>query len=373
MNINSEMILSFYKEIAILDREDTISVVQNTQNNKIYLKKTLTNYDPAVYKQLMDAPVSGIPRVYVACEENDSLIVIEEYISGFTLSEILEKNGKMPEEIALDNIIQLCRIVNRLHSVKPPIIHRDIKPENLIITSDNRVILIDLNTAKFEKPSQKVDTKLLGTMGYAAPEQYGFAASNRQTDIYAIGILLNTMLTYGESNSCIESKQIGRIIKKCTQLNPADRYNNIDDLVEDLENIQSDRITSQSTRKPRHFREYLPPGFRSHTPWHMIVASVYYGVSFYIAFFSPIINNRLFINFTYTCTRFFLFALFLLPVFVICDYLEIRNLIPLCRSNKKSRRVVGCLLLFLLLGVVLGTLYFFSLMLCVVMYELISR
>ena len=71
-----------------------------------------------------------------------------------------------------------------------PIIHRDIKPSNIMITEQNHVVLLDFNAAKLYTNASTNDTVLLGTKGYAAPEQYGFGSSSPQTDIYAIGVLI---------------------------------------------------------------------------------------------------------------------------------------------------------------------------------------
>ena len=124
----------------------------------------------------------------------------------------------------------LCEILSRLHTMEPPIIHRDIKPSNIMLTEDKRVILLDLNSAKPVTPGQIQDTTLLGTHGFAAPEQYGFGASNIQTDLYAVGILIGYMLS-GKLNStsgCTD--ELKNVISKCTQLDPDKRYASAEEL-----------------------------------------------------------------------------------------------------------------------------------------------
>ena len=88
----------------------------------------------------------------------------------------------------------LCNILEALHSMTPPIIHRDIKPSNIIITSYNYAMLLDFNAAKQFSGQNESDTVLIGTPGYAAPEQYGFGSSSPKTDIYSLGIVLREML-----------------------------------------------------------------------------------------------------------------------------------------------------------------------------------
>ncbi|MBR1861082.1 MAG: serine/threonine protein kinase [Lachnospiraceae bacterium] len=236
MSINSSMILSFYKEIAQLGSGSKFSVVQNTEDGKIYIKKQLSTYDLRIFEELKEHPVPGIPRICALHEEYDILYAVEEYVSGFTVEETLLSNGAMPEPLAINYIRKLTEIVRRLHSFNPPIIHRDIKPENVMITSAGNIYLLDLNVSKFEDRSKKTDTRLLGTVGYAAPEQYGFGSSDVRTDIYGIGILLKTMLTNGDSNFVIQ-KKTDAFIKKCTDLNPERRFQNIELVINSLRRL----------------------------------------------------------------------------------------------------------------------------------------
>lgn len=100
------------------------------------------------------------------------------------------------------------------------------KPSNVIITSYNRAVLLDFNAAKYHTAAKDSDTILLGTQGYAAPEQYGFGQSSPQTDIYSIGILLKEM---AEASHC-QNPYIDAVTAKCTQMNPAERYQSIGEL-----------------------------------------------------------------------------------------------------------------------------------------------
>ncbi len=237
MSINSSMIMSFYKEIVDYNKEGSIKYVQNIQNQKLYLKKKLSTYDYSIYEELMNSPVPGIPRIMAVQEEDNHLYIIEEYVSGFTIEETLVSNGAMPEKLALYYIRKLCEVLERLHEHKPPIIHRDIKPENVMITSSENIVLLDLNVAKFENREKAADTNLLGTAGYAAPEQYGFASSDVRTDIFGVGMLLKTMLTYKNDKEVQFSKKVDSLINKCTQLNPDDRYSNISSVLKALRRL----------------------------------------------------------------------------------------------------------------------------------------
>ncbi len=195
MNASEAYILSSYKEIAVLNAEHGVTLVQDTTSGIVYVKKILTIYNAEVYLTLKNHPVPGIPEIIEMIEEDDRLIVIEEYIGGQTLRAILDNGNLFPEEEAVRIVEQVCVIVNDLHSADPPIIHRDIKPSNIICTPDGSIRLLDMNAARKVVTGKSEDTQLIGTVGYAAPEQFGFGASTVQTDIYAIGVLLCELMT----------------------------------------------------------------------------------------------------------------------------------------------------------------------------------
>ena len=139
-------------------------------------------------------------------QENDNhLILIEEYIEGKTLDQ-----QSFSKEQVKDIMHQLCECLDSLHKLNPPIIHRDIKPEN-IIYHNNKVTLLDFGIARFLDSKKSKDTLILGSVGYAAPEQFGFQQSNPQTDIYALGKLMNYLLNGSlehQNNISFDLKQI---------------------------------------------------------------------------------------------------------------------------------------------------------------------
>jgi serine/threonine protein kinase len=110
-------------------------------------------------------------------------------------------------------------------------VHLDIKPENVMIDNNGTVKLIDYSAAKLYKSHRTQDTQLLGTAGYAAPEQFGITQSDGRVDIYALGILMNVMLT-GEhpSKAFYKKGRLKKIIEKCTRIDPNRRYQKIKDL-----------------------------------------------------------------------------------------------------------------------------------------------
>ena len=126
---------------------------------------------------------------------------------------------------------QLCRALWVLHSMGA--VHRDVKPENIVLRGQNAV-LIDFDAARIHKKSRENDTRVLGTIGYAAPEQYGFSQSDACSDIYSLGILMNVMLTGKHPSNQLAPGRFGRIITRCTQITPSKRYKNILRLLNEL-------------------------------------------------------------------------------------------------------------------------------------------
>lgn len=234
---DSSLPISFYKEIATLSEEHQIYIVQHIETKKVYLKKTLKVYNLAVYEQLFKFPVKNIPRIYAMYEHENLLTIIEEYISGDTLQEVIDLCGSVSESDAVSYSIRLCDILIALHSQDPVLIHRDIKPSNIILTEDERIILIDLNAARQCISEKERDTRLIGTEGYAAPEQFGFGNSSCQTDIYAVGNLIKALLGLDSNSSMKVSPKLSAVINKCLEMNPKDRYQSASLLKAALEKI----------------------------------------------------------------------------------------------------------------------------------------
>lgn len=350
MDYSQKLALSFYKQIATLNPEHNIFLVQHQDTDKIYVKKILNIYNMDVYKELATHPICGVPRIIDYFECNDQLILIEDYISGRSLDELLHTHA-----LSLDDIIhygiELCSILSKLHSLQPPIVHRDIKPSNIIITEYNHVVLLDFNAAKFFSDSTSSDTVLLGTKGYAAPEQYGFGTSSPKTDIYTLGILLKELTSTLQHIPTALSK----IIEKCTKLNPSDRYDTIDDLSNALMQFLPQQMPHPSTTFSYH--RFALPGFRSRNAWKILLASLNYFFFFWLAMSLEIEN-------TYGAAlwyeRTFFYLMFLSIVFITCNYLNVQKHFSLCKSKYLVVRIFGILLLD---GIVFITLFIIMLML----------
>lgn len=183
------------------------------------------------YTRLKDITHQNIPIVYDALNFDDGQIVVEEFVNGITVAEMLEQN-KFSYRTAKKIVFQLCHALVVLRSIN--VVHRDIKPENIIVTSDGTVKLIDFNASRIHTEGKQKDTVVLGTIGYAPPEQYGISQSDQKSDIYSLGVLLNVMLTGVHPSKKLARGRAGKIVLKCTQIDPNHRFQNIENVMAKL-------------------------------------------------------------------------------------------------------------------------------------------
>jgi len=275
MTLEEELELSYYTHIADIDKG--VCLVQDSRDKKIYVKKLLPIYKLEIYESIRRKPVKHVPAIKAMAENGGLLILVEEYIPGDTLQEILEQKGCFSEAEAVDILLQLCSIIESFHNCTPPIVNRDIKPSNIKLTPDGIVKLIDLNAAKRFNSEQSKDTVLIGTEGYAAPEQYGFGASGVQTDIYALGVLLNVLVTGVLPEAGLCSGRLRQIVKKCTELNPKNRFPGVSSLMRALSSVN----TGSALPAEYSWRRFLPPGFRSANPLVWLASAI--GYTFFLS------------------------------------------------------------------------------------------
>jgi serine/threonine protein kinase len=139
----------------------------------------------------------NLPRVYEHFQIPGHWYMIMDFIAGETLEEYQSKapnRGLLLSEV-LDIGLQLCTVLDYLHAQHPPIVFRDLKPANIMRTPTGKLYLIDFGIARYFKPGQAKDTVALGSLGYAAPEQYGKAQTTPRADIYSLGAVLHQLLT----------------------------------------------------------------------------------------------------------------------------------------------------------------------------------
>ena len=209
-----------------------------------------------------------LPSIIDVIDTDDSFIIIMDYIQGNSLNKALEEYGAQSQENVIVWAKQLCDVLGYLHTRNPAIIYRDMKPANVMLKPDGNVTLIDFGTAREYKEKNLADTTCLGTVGYAAPEQFGgMGQTDARTDIYCLGATLYHLVT--GKNPCeppyeiLPIRQINpalssgleRIIHKCTQRDPNDRYQSAAELMYALEHYEEidDEHRKKQKRKLGYF------------------------------------------------------------------------------------------------------------------------
>lgn len=191
-----------------------------------------------------------LPRIVDIFEDRDCIYIVEDFVEGITLDGLLKQQKKVDEPQGLQWFRDLCGVLAYLHGQQPhPIIYRDMKPSNIMIQPDGSLKLIDFGIAREYKQESNADTTYIGTKGYAAPEQFGKAQTDARTDIYSLGVTMYHLLTgkspYEPPYQFVPVRQlvpelshgIEYILNKCVQSEPADRYQTVDELVDELDHI----------------------------------------------------------------------------------------------------------------------------------------
>ena len=220
-------IFKAYSLVSVLSDKNECKVLKlkNKELNKYIVARSFPKSISA-YEELYSINCANLPLIYDIIHLDDGQIVLEEFIDGVTIAEVME-GGKYRYTGTRKVLRSICNALTVLH--ERGIVHRDIKPENVMIAKDGRVILIDLNAARQISNASK-DTVIMGTVGYASPEQLGVTQSDARTDIYALGVLLNVMITGKHPSEKLAKGKAGRIVRKCTSVNPDERYQSAEKL-----------------------------------------------------------------------------------------------------------------------------------------------
>lgn len=243
MSKSNEFLEYQYKILCRLSEKKEIYLVMDNIDKQLYvkkkirpsqifayqqLKKIFTNMDKE--KQLQSTSLSGIFDLY---EADGQYYVIEEYVNGITLQQHLSDYGTFLKDDAIRQMLSLCEGIALLH--KYNLIHGDITDNNIIVTTDGDLKIIDYD-AITELSDSASGNQRYGTAGFAAPEQFGFGIPDIRTDIYALGVIFNRMLTgqlphefYYHENAHIE-----RILKNCLAVEKKYRYETVLQLINQL-------------------------------------------------------------------------------------------------------------------------------------------
>jgi serine/threonine-protein kinase len=187
----------------------------------------------------------ALPRIVDIIDDGNTIYIIMDFIEGESLDKILKAEGPQPEDTVINWAMQICDVFSYLHSQKPPIIYRDMKPANLMLKPNGNISIIDFGIAREYKEQNLADTTVLGTKGYAPPEQYS-GQTDARSDIFALGMTMHHLLTgvdprSGEAYVPVRqwnpelSDGIEFIINKCVEPVPENRYQNCTELLVDLQ------------------------------------------------------------------------------------------------------------------------------------------
>ena len=226
-----EAVTTEYDTLRVLKQSPrgTVSVVRHKKSGTRYVFRRYSG-SGEVYRRLLPVLRPHLPQIMEAAEQDGQTAVLEEYVQGDTLAELL-MGARLTEREARQVTMQLCQALHVLHSMGA--VHRDVKPENVILRGSDAV-LIDFDAARIYKDESESDTQVLGTTGFAAPEQYGIFQSDERADIFSLGVLLNIMLTGKHPSREMAAGKMGRIVRKCTMTAPEQRYQSARALMEVL-------------------------------------------------------------------------------------------------------------------------------------------
>ena len=382
MTLEEESRLSFYRELTVLDEKKNIVLVQDIRNSELCVKKTLDIYSRDVYEQLASVRIEGVPAVKECVADDGKLIVVEEYVQGRSLKQVLDEQGLLNEEQAYEIAVQLVDILVRLHQLESAIVHRDIKPSNIIIEKNGHVNLIDFNAARHVTADKNEDTRMLGTVYFAAPEQFGFGQSDERTDIYGLGATINYIMTGDKPGAGIAECRFSDILKKCLMVDAKDRYQSAEELrgVLDMLNysiVQDNRKKAETAfgkdntvsvvRTYRNIRDiivkmyrkyqkrnydidtswrrYLLPGFRRLNVVYCLIALVWYAVIVWMTITFAVTDSKTGISVTggeLTMYKIAVFVLLFGMTMWFGNYLNIRRKLP----GMKKINVLSTILTF---------------------------
>ena len=199
----------------------------------------------------------NIVNIYDVVDEGRYHFIVMELVDGITLKEYIRIKGKLDITEGVSIAIQVAKALKPAHAQH--IVHRDIKPQNILITDDSKVKVADFGIARAVS-EQTVNANAIGSVHYISPEQARGGRCDARSDIYSLGITMYEMFTgrvpfTGESTVAVAlahleqamtppsvynnkiSPNLERIILKCTKKDPANRYQNITELLDDLENV----------------------------------------------------------------------------------------------------------------------------------------
>ena len=259
-----------YNEVANLGNGTEMqTVLLRNDEGEFLVFKEIPRESEEVFLKLKASPHPNLIQIHAlkAVDEEKSGVFMEYFPSDTLEDRIRVQTFSLKETKQI--MLQICDAVYHLH--KLGIIHRDLKPFNILINREGAVKITDFGIARIYKKEKMYDTQIMGTAGYAAPEQFGFIQTDEKTDIYALGVIMNKMLTGKMPGEVLYDGdvRVGDIIRRCLFMAPSERCS-----IEEIEEaLGGERIHNSSPGK-RLLR--MIPGFRTGNKVHMTLALVEY-------------------------------------------------------------------------------------------------
>jgi PASTA domain-containing protein kinase len=271
----------------LLNREVAIKMLRGELSNEDKFIKRFQREALALSSSSISHP--NIVQMYDLGEENNNHYIVMEYVKGNTLKHLLNKRGHLTLTEAVDIMLQLTEGISHAH--KSYIIHRDLKPQNIMIEDNGLVKIADFGIAIALNAAQLTQTNsVMGSVHYLPPEQAGGHKATIKSDIYSLGIMFYELLTgvlpfRGENaveialkhmKTPIESvkkynenipQSVENIILKATAKNPKNRYNDVNEMHQDLLYCLNDEVKNQ----PKVLFKY--PEFNFEEAPKMIIAN----------------------------------------------------------------------------------------------------
>lgn len=205
---------------------------------------------------------TNLPKIIDIFHDASGSYIVESYIQGVTLDKKLHQRSNIALETKLEWALELCNILVYLHSLKPcPIIYRDLKPSNIMVTPDDKIVLVDFGISKEYDLGEKADCYAAGTFCYAAPEQLvkgGY--TDQRSDIYSLGITLHQLFfgilpeKAGDAGIYLKGRgneRLYKVIKQCTAIEVEKRYQSVQQLKSELKQIRNNLIARSTGRRIR--------------------------------------------------------------------------------------------------------------------------
>lgn len=307
MNIIKEYYEKKYRELCVLaDTEKCkTTLMRNNDTGQLVVNKIMNKTAFDVYEQLKPIKNKNLVKILDCYIDEDKCVEIEEFINGRRLDDYVT-NQKLNYNQCIKLTADICTALEELHIIG--IVHRDIQPKNILISNEGTLKLIDFDISRKQHTGKNKDTELLGTAGYAAPEQYGFSQTSEKSDIYSIGIVLKEMC---EKSNISVDENLQDIIEKCTQMDPDNRFQNVKQLkdallqcyhVEDETDTNiygstnseslpdNNQVSDNAERLPPITFKYVIktiPGFRSNNYLYAAFSVLIYGFMIYMFASAP--------------------------------------------------------------------------------------